>query len=144
MPSSQGSQWWLWKAPSYLTACPILRTEMARDVEGIIRRHGATPATIAVMQGVPCVGLSPDQLQLLASRCTSHSATGLHVHLLAGLFAASPPMHVLFQADGQSHCLCVDIEGLPAAALSSSRLLCTLSITYSSLVQACLHPYCAC
>lgn len=68
MPSSQGSQWWLWKAPSYLTACPILRTEMARDVEGIIRRHGATPATIAVMQGVPCVGLSPDQLQLLASR----------------------------------------------------------------------------
>lgn len=42
--------------------------EMAQDVEGIIRAHGATPATIAVMQGTPCVGLTHDQMTQLASR----------------------------------------------------------------------------
>lgn len=42
--------------------------EMAKEVEGIIREQGAMPATIAVMQGTPCIGLSPEQLLQLASR----------------------------------------------------------------------------
>ena len=40
---------------------------MAVEVEGIIREHGAVPATIAVLDGRPRVGLSPDDLELLAS-----------------------------------------------------------------------------
>ena len=40
---------------------------MANEVEGIVREHGAVPATIAVLQGVPRIGLSPDDLELLAS-----------------------------------------------------------------------------
>jgi pseudouridine-5'-phosphate glycosidase len=40
---------------------------MAVEVEGIIREHGAVPATIAVLHGRPRVGLSPDDLELLAS-----------------------------------------------------------------------------
>ena len=40
---------------------------MATEVEGIIRDHGAVPATIAVLGGRPRVGLSPDDLELLAS-----------------------------------------------------------------------------
>jgi pseudouridylate synthase len=40
---------------------------MATEVEGIVRAHGAVPATIAVLGGVPKVGLSPDDLELLAS-----------------------------------------------------------------------------
>ncbi|QIG45496.1 pseudouridine-5'-phosphate glycosidase [Nocardioides anomalus] len=40
---------------------------MATEVEGIVREHGAVPATIAVLGGVPRVGLSPDDLELLAS-----------------------------------------------------------------------------
>jgi pseudouridylate synthase len=40
---------------------------MATEVEGIVREHGAVPATIAVLGGVPKVGLSPDDLELLAS-----------------------------------------------------------------------------
>jgi pseudouridine-5'-phosphate glycosidase len=40
---------------------------MATEVEGIVREHGATPATIAILDGRLCVGLSPDQLELLAS-----------------------------------------------------------------------------
>ena len=42
--------------------------EMAQEVEAIVRAHGAVPATIAVIQGTPCVGLSQDELRQLASR----------------------------------------------------------------------------
>jgi pseudouridine-5'-phosphate glycosidase len=40
---------------------------MATEVEGIARDHGAVPATIAVLDGVPKVGLGEDDLELLAS-----------------------------------------------------------------------------
>jgi pseudouridine-5'-phosphate glycosidase len=40
---------------------------MANEVEGIVRRQGAVPATIAVLGGVPRVGLAADDLELLAS-----------------------------------------------------------------------------
>ncbi|MDQ4053163.1 MAG: pseudouridine-5'-phosphate glycosidase [Actinomycetota bacterium] len=40
---------------------------MALEVEGIIRDHGAVPATIAVLGGRPRIGLSGDDLELLAS-----------------------------------------------------------------------------
>jgi pseudouridine-5'-phosphate glycosidase len=40
---------------------------MAREVEGIIRDLGAVPATIAVLDGVPRVGLGDDDLELLGS-----------------------------------------------------------------------------
>jgi len=40
---------------------------MAREVEGIVRHHGATPATIAILHGRPRIGLSPDDLELLGS-----------------------------------------------------------------------------
>jgi len=41
--------------------------EMAREVEGIIRDLGATPATIAVLGGRPRVGLADADLELLGS-----------------------------------------------------------------------------
>ncbi|MCD4533178.1 pseudouridine-5'-phosphate glycosidase [Nocardioides sp. cx-169] len=40
---------------------------MAVEVEGIVRDRGATPATIAVLDGRPRIGLGPDDLELLAS-----------------------------------------------------------------------------
>ncbi len=40
---------------------------MATEVEGIVRDHGAVPATVAVLGGVPRIGLSADDLELLAS-----------------------------------------------------------------------------
>lgn len=40
---------------------------MATEVEGIIREHGAVPATIAVLDGVPRIGLDREGLELLAS-----------------------------------------------------------------------------
>ncbi len=40
---------------------------MATEVEQIVRDGGAVPATIAVLDGIPRVGLSADQLELLAS-----------------------------------------------------------------------------
>ena len=36
--------------------------ETALRVEQEVRRHGATPATIAIVKGRICVGLSPDQI----------------------------------------------------------------------------------
>jgi len=42
--------------------------EMATEVEDIVRAHGAVPATIAVMDGVCTIGLSPEQLHQLATQ----------------------------------------------------------------------------
>ncbi|MBC7860790.1 MAG: pseudouridine-5'-phosphate glycosidase [Burkholderiaceae bacterium] len=39
----------------------------AQEVEQIVRRNGAVPATIAVMNGRICIGLSPEQLELLGT-----------------------------------------------------------------------------
>jgi pseudouridine-5'-phosphate glycosidase len=41
--------------------------EMALEIEGIIRDAGAVPATISVLDGVPRIGLSRDELETLAS-----------------------------------------------------------------------------
>ncbi|MEY2401763.1 MAG: pseudouridylate synthase [Ilumatobacteraceae bacterium] len=49
--------------------------EMAGDVEWIVRDHGATPATIAVIDGVCTVGIDADGIELLASRTDVHKAT---------------------------------------------------------------------
>lgn len=40
---------------------------MAREVEQIVRDHGAVPATIAILDGRPTVGLSDDQLELFGA-----------------------------------------------------------------------------
>ncbi len=49
--------------------------EMACAVESIVRQHGATPATIAVIDGVCRVGLSPAEIEALATREHVHKAT---------------------------------------------------------------------
>jgi len=45
-----------------------LNLETARAAEAIVREAGATPATIAIVAGRPCVGLDGEQLEFLA-RC---------------------------------------------------------------------------
>ena len=40
---------------------------MAQEVEQIIRDAGAVPATIAIIEGKICIGLAPDQLELLGT-----------------------------------------------------------------------------
>ena len=49
--------------------------ELATEVEAIVRDHGATPATIAVLDGVCCVGLDPAQLERLAKEPGVYKAT---------------------------------------------------------------------
>ena len=41
---------------------------VAREVEAIVREHGATPATIAILDGVVLIGLTDDQLIAIANR----------------------------------------------------------------------------
>ena len=50
--------------------------ETARGVEAVVRAHGGVPATVAVLAGVPHVGLTDQQLQALASRWAAGWATG--------------------------------------------------------------------
>ncbi|MFC4503790.1 MULTISPECIES: pseudouridine-5'-phosphate glycosidase [Streptomyces] len=58
--------------------------EMATQVEEIVREGGAVPATVAVLHGRPCVGLTPAQLELLA---TSKDVTKASVRDLAYVMA---------------------------------------------------------
>ena len=44
---------------------------MAREVEDIIRDAGAVPATIAIMEGKICIGLSSEQLEMLGTSPTA-------------------------------------------------------------------------
>ena len=53
----------------------------AQAVEGIVRENGAVPATVAILGGVPHVGLSLQQMQHLAKRWVDclHPCPSLHV-----------------------------------------------------------------
>ncbi|MEY4163566.1 MAG: hypothetical protein RLZZ79_518 [Actinomycetota bacterium] len=42
--------------------------QVAQEVETIVRERGATPATIAIIEGEVCVGLSPSQLDQIANQ----------------------------------------------------------------------------
>ena len=42
--------------------------DTALQVEATVRENGATPATIAIMDGKLCVGLTPEQIEQLAVR----------------------------------------------------------------------------
>ncbi|KAK8463945.1 hypothetical protein PHAVU_011G080400 [Phaseolus vulgaris] len=49
--------------------------ETAIEVERIVRENGAVPATIAILDGTPCVGLSLEELKRLATLGTSARKT---------------------------------------------------------------------
>ncbi|XP_025884009.1 pseudouridine-5'-phosphate glycosidase isoform X2 [Solanum lycopersicum] len=40
--------------------------ETAKELEVIVRDNGAVPATIAILDGVPCIGLTTEELEILA------------------------------------------------------------------------------
>jgi pseudouridine-5'-phosphate glycosidase len=49
--------------------------EMACDVESIVRERGATPATIAVLDGMCRIGVDRSEIESLATRSDVHKAT---------------------------------------------------------------------
>lgn len=49
--------------------------QTAREVEAIVRENGAIPATIAILDGSPCIGLSDVQLERLAKLGTKAQKT---------------------------------------------------------------------
>jgi pseudouridine-5'-phosphate glycosidase len=65
---------------------------IARDLEAAVRSHGAVPATIAVVDGQPAIGLASDTLERLArdgSQFAKAGATDLAVHLARKTSAAT-------------------------------------------------------
>jgi pseudouridine-5'-phosphate glycosidase len=64
---------------------------VAQEVEEIVRAHGATPATIAILNGVIHIGLESDQLQEIANRddISKASIRDLAIISAGGLSAAT-------------------------------------------------------
>lgn len=52
-----------------------LNFELARKLEDTVRQAGAVPATIAILQGQVVVGLSPDELEAIATDETADKAS---------------------------------------------------------------------
>lgn len=65
--------------------------EVAREVEDIVRDHGAVPATIAVLDGVVHIGLTDVQLKEIANRddIAKASSRDLAIFLASGKSAAT-------------------------------------------------------
>jgi pseudouridylate synthase len=65
---------------------------IAHELEATVRAHGGVPATIAVIEGQPRIGLAADALERLArdgSRFVKASATDLAVHVARKTSAAT-------------------------------------------------------
>ena len=57
--------------------------DVAREVETIVREHGATPATIAILDGQVCIGLTDDQLVAIANRDDIAKASSRDLAIIA-------------------------------------------------------------
>jgi len=57
--------------------------EVAREVEAIVREHGATPATIAILDGKVCIGLTDEQLTAIANRNDIAKASSRDLAIIA-------------------------------------------------------------
>ena len=57
--------------------------EVARDVEAIVRERGATPATIAILDGKVCIGLTDEQLVAIANRDDISKASSRDLAVIA-------------------------------------------------------------
>lgn len=57
--------------------------DVAREVETIVREHGATPATIAILDGKVCIGLTDDQLVAIANRDDIAKASSRDLAIIA-------------------------------------------------------------
>lgn len=65
---------------------------IAIELEQMVRANGAVPATIAIIDGKPCIGLEMTQLEMLAKGgrdIAKAGATDLAVHLARGTTAAT-------------------------------------------------------
>lgn len=57
--------------------------QVAREVEAIVRAHGATPATIAILDGKVCIGLTDEQLVEIANRDDIAKASSRDLAIIA-------------------------------------------------------------
>jgi len=65
---------------------------VAKELEDTVRQGGAVPATIAIVDGKACIGLTPEALEQIArdgSKIAKAGATDLAVHLARGTTAAT-------------------------------------------------------
>jgi len=72
--------------------------QLALDMENIVREHGATPATIAILDGEIHIGLSEEELSILANRDDTRkiSVRDLGIVLASGLSGGTTVASTLF------------------------------------------------
>lgn len=62
-----------------------INLQTARRLEDIVRQHGAVPATIAVLDGVPHIGLNDEQLKFIAESEDIHKISRRDLPIAVGL-----------------------------------------------------------
>lgn len=93
--------------------------ETAKQVEGVVRAHGAVPATIAVLGGVPHVGLTPAQASTglgdgcCAVGCTCEAAVGADGYVGSKHCASSAATPLLRPQLQMPPAVCIISAGLP-------------------------------
>ncbi|KAF3454159.1 hypothetical protein FNV43_RR04606 [Rhamnella rubrinervis] len=79
-----------------------LNLETAQEVEANVRENGAVPATIAILDGIPCVGLSQEELGRLAT------------------------LGKQAQKTAKGHCTCCGHQGNGATTVSATMFIASL------------------
>ncbi|KAL5219836.1 hypothetical protein ABZP36_024549 [Zizania latifolia] len=97
--------------------------QTAMEVEAIVRDNGAVPATIAILDGVPHVGLNSEQLKSLAISGRQFQKTARRdiAHVVAsggnGATTVSATMFFAHKASAKTSCWsymsCLDLVGIP-------------------------------
>ncbi|KAF3453998.1 hypothetical protein FNV43_RR04441 [Rhamnella rubrinervis] len=80
-----------------------LNLETAQEVEANVRENGAVPATIAILDGIPCVGLSQEELGRLATLGKQAQKTA-----------------------SKGHCTCCGHQGNGATTVSATMFIASL------------------
>jgi len=80
-----------------------LNLEVARELETAVREEGATPATVAILDGVPYIGLSPARLEALArapdpAKVSLRDLPGVVAQKRTGGTTVAATMHLAHQA----------------------------------------------
>lgn len=98
----------------------------AREVEAVVRQHGAVPATIAIIAGQPCIG---EGFGGVHPAFPAHSSS--HPTNLSVLLCSSERVSVLFCSSER-----VSVASFPVAAYS-----CILSLSRASANMAYWPPH---
>jgi pseudouridine-5'-phosphate glycosidase len=81
--------------------------QVAKEVESIVQQSGVTPATIAIIDGIPCIGLMEHELEKLAQlgpQCVKTSRRNIAYVMAKKLTGATTVSGTMFLASKVHSC----------------------------------------